>query len=46
MIRDRGPLGSRKASLMSRVSAIIIVFNGETYIAEAIDSVLAQDFDD
>ena len=31
---------------MSRVSAIIIVFNGETYIAEAIDSVLAQDFDD
>jgi len=29
---------------MPRVSAIIIVFNGETYIAEAIESVLAQDF--
>jgi glycosyltransferase involved in cell wall biosynthesis len=29
-----------------RVSAIIIVFNGETYIAEAIDSVLTQDFAD
>lgn len=31
---------------MPRVSAIIIVFNGETYIAEAIESVLAQDFVD
>jgi glycosyltransferase involved in cell wall biosynthesis len=31
---------------MPRVSAIIIVFNGETYIAEAIESVLAQQFDD
>ena len=31
---------------MPRVSAIIIVFNGETYLAEAIDSVLAQDFVD
>jgi glycosyltransferase involved in cell wall biosynthesis len=29
-----------------RVSAIIIVFNGETYLAEAIDSVLAQEFGD
>jgi glycosyltransferase involved in cell wall biosynthesis len=29
-----------------RVSAIIIVLNGEDYIAEAIDSVLAQDFRD
>ena len=29
-----------------RVTAIIIVFNGETYIAEAIDSVLAQEFSD
>lgn len=31
---------------MPRVSAIIIVLNGEAYLAEAIDSVLAQEFDD
>ena len=31
---------------MPRVSAIIIVLNGEDYIAEAIDSVIAQDFRD
>jgi glycosyltransferase involved in cell wall biosynthesis len=31
---------------MPRVSAIIVVLDGETYIAEAIDSVLAQDFAD
>jgi glycosyltransferase involved in cell wall biosynthesis len=31
---------------MPQVSGIIIVLNGEDYIAEAIDSVLAQDFDD
>jgi glycosyltransferase involved in cell wall biosynthesis len=29
-----------------RVSAIIIVLNGEDYITEAIESILAQDFDD
>jgi glycosyltransferase involved in cell wall biosynthesis len=31
---------------MPQVSGIIIVLNGEDYIGEAIDSVLAQDFDD